>query len=137
MLVMSLQAQTPQTGTLTVTITGARNAKGVFGVALFKSAKGFPEDDSQMLQPQAVAIDPKTLSAQVVFTNLPPGVYAVSARHDENKNARLDKNFVGMPQEGYGISNNPKPRMRPPRFDEASFSLSPPSQRIEIELIYR
>jgi len=50
------------------------------------------------------------LSAQVAFTDLHDGVYAVSVFHDENENQKLDKDFVGIPKEGYGASNNPKKR---------------------------
>ena len=41
-----------------------------------------------------------------MFTDLPAGVYAVSVFHDENMNQKLDKNFVGVPKEEYGASNN-------------------------------
>ena len=48
----------------------------------------------------------------------------------------MDKNFVGMPKEGYGASNNPKKKKRAPTFDEAKFSLNSAVQSIEITLIY-
>ena len=36
--------------------------------------------------------------------------------HDENSNNKFDRIFVGIPKEGYGVTNNPKPaaRARPP-----------------------
>ena len=64
------------------------------------------------------------------------GVYAVSVFHDENMNQKLDKNFVGVPNEGYGASNNPKKKMGPPNFDEAKFQLSGTEQSVEIKLMY-
>jgi uncharacterized protein (DUF2141 family) len=131
-----LEAQTTGTATLTVHVTGARNAKGKIRVALFRDAKGFPNDASQAVHTQAADIDPQTLSAQVVFADLRTGVYAVSVFHDENMNEKLDKNLMGMPKEGYGASNNPRKRMGPPPFDEAKFSLHQPKQSIEIKLIY-
>jgi uncharacterized protein (DUF2141 family) len=76
------------------------------------------------------------LSAQVVFADLPSGVYAVSAFHDENMNEKLDKNFVGVPKEGYGASNNPKKKMGPPTFDETKFELGASDQSVEIKLMY-
>jgi uncharacterized protein (DUF2141 family) len=91
-------------------------------VALFQNAEGFPADASKALRTQPAAIDPQTLSAQVVFTGIPQGVFAVMVFHDENRNGKLDKNFVGIPKEGYGASNNPAKKMRPPNFDEAKFS---------------
>jgi uncharacterized protein (DUF2141 family) len=131
-----LTAQTKDTGALTVRVTGARNTKGKIGVTLFQNAQGFPDDTSKAVRQQSVEIDPRTLSAQVTFKDLPQGAYAVSALHDENSNGKMDKNFVGMPKEGYGASNNPKKKKRPPTFDEAKFSLNGSEQTIEITLIY-
>ena len=131
-----LVAQSNGTAALTVHVTGARNAKGKIRVALFRDAKGFPNDASQAIHTQAADIDPQTSSAQVVFADLPDGVYAVSVFHDENMNEKLDKNFVGVPKEGYGASNNPKKRMGPPTFDETKFQLSGTEQSVEIKLMY-
>ena len=37
---------------------------------------------------------------------IPPGTYAVKIHIDENENGELDTNFLGIPKEQYGISNN-------------------------------
>lgn len=135
-LSMPLEAQTTGTANLTVRVTGARNAKGKIRVALFRDSKGFPNDASQAVHTQAADIDLHTLSAQVVFADLPAGVYAVSVFHDENMNEKLDKNFMGVPKEGYGASNNPKKKMGPPNFDETKFPLGVADQSVEIKLMY-
>ena len=132
----SLKAQTKSTATLTVRVTGARNTKGKIGVTLFQDAQGFPDDTSKAIRQQAVDIDPNTMSAQVIFKDLPQGTFAVSILHDENGNGKMDKNFVGIPKEGYGASNNPKKKRRAPTFEEAKFSLGSAEQTIEITLIY-
>jgi uncharacterized protein (DUF2141 family) len=132
----SLAAQTNDTATLTVRVTGARNTKGKIWVTVFQDAQGFPDDPSKAVRQQSVDIDPNTISAQVTFKDLPQGTFAVSVLHDENGNGKMDKNFVGMPKEGYGASNNPKKKKRPPTFDEAKFSLNSSEQTIEITLIY-
>ena len=131
-----LAAQTTDNANLTVRVRGARNPKGKIRVALFRDGKGFPNDASTAIHAQAADIDPRILSAQVVFADLPDGVYAVSVFHDENMNERLDKNFMGVPKEGYGASNNPKKKMGPPNFDEAKFQLSGTEQSVEIKLMY-
>jgi uncharacterized protein (DUF2141 family) len=131
-----LAAQSTATATLTVHVTGARNTKGKIRAALFRGAEGFPNDASKAVQTQPADIDPQTLTAQIVFTNLPNGVYAISVFHDENNNEKLDKNFVGMPKEGYGASNNPKKKMGPPSFEEAKFQLNGTEQSLEIKLMY-
>ncbi len=122
-------------GVLTIKVTGVRNAKGKIGVALFQSEESFP-DAFKALRQQQAEIDGRTQSAEVVFRDLPPGVYAISVLHDENMNGKLDKNFFGIPQEGYGFSNNPGKKMRAAHFDEAKFSLNAPEQTIEVKLIY-
>ena len=131
-----LEAQSASTATVTVRVTGARNAKGKIRAALFQGAEGFPNDASHAFRTQPADIDPQTLSAQIVFTDLPAGVYAVSVFHDENLNEKLDKNFMGMPKEGYGASNNPKKKMGPPSFEETKFQLSGKDQSLEIKLMY-
>ncbi len=131
-----LEAQSTGTATLTVHVIGARNTKGKIRAALFRGAEGFPNDASRAIHAQAADIDPQTSSAQIVFTDLPAGVYAVSVFHDENMNQKLDKNFVGVPKEGYGASNNPKKKMGPPSFEETKFQLSATEQSTEIKLMY-
>ena len=130
------EAQSTSAATLTIQVTGARNTKGQIRAALFQGAKGFPGDPSQAIQTQAADIDPQSLSAQIVFKGLHDGVYAVSIFHDENRNQKLDKNFLGVPKEGYGASNNPKKKMGPPDFEETKFQLSGHAQSLEIKLIY-
>ena len=131
-----LEAQSTGAATLTVHVTGARNAKGKIRAALFNGAEGFPNDASKAIQTQSADMDPQTSSAQIVFKNVPDGVYAVSVFHDENMNQKLDKNFVGVPKEGYGASNNPKKKMGPPNFGETKFQLSGTQQSLEIKLMY-
>lgn len=130
-----LEAQST-TATLSVHVIAARNAKGKIRAALFRGAEGFPNDASRAIQTQAADIDRQTSSAQIVFTGLPAGVYAVSVFHDENMNQKLDKNLVGVPKEGYGASNNPKKKMGPPSFAETKFQLSATEQALEIKLMY-
>lgn len=56
----------------------------------------------------------------VRVTGLPKGHYAVAVFHDENKNGRVDKNWLGLPAEGWGFSRLTP--LRVPSFDEVSFA---------------
>ena len=129
-------SQNQGTSTLTVHVLHARNAKGKIGVTVFKNADGFPSDSAKATMRQAVDVDPRSLDANVVFKGLPHGVYAVAVLHDENGNGKMDKNLLGIPKEGYGASNNPSKKMRPPTFDEAKFNLAVGEKTIEINLVY-
>jgi uncharacterized protein (DUF2141 family) len=121
---------------LTVKVIGFRNAKGRLDALLFNAPKGFPDDDSKAVDDDEVRIDPKTLTAEVVFRSLPPGTYAVTLLHDENMNRKMDSNFFGIPKEGYGASMNPPRMHRAPKFDEAKFFLPPEGRVIQVKLIY-
>jgi uncharacterized protein (DUF2141 family) len=129
-------AQTPEKSRLIVKVVGVRNAKGKIGVALFQDAAGFPEDASKAIRQENVEIDREKLRSEIVFEDVPPGIYAISVRHDENMNGKLDKNFLGIPEEGYAASNNPGKKLRAPTFDEAKFSLNGTERTVEIKLIY-
>ena len=121
-----LQAQA--VSNLTVHVTGIRNTKGRIGFSLYR--------DRQFVENRQAEIDPKTLTATIVFEKIPQGVYTVQLLHDENMNGKMDTNLFGMPVEGYGMSNNPKKRMGKPGFDETNFQLNQPQCAIEIKMIY-
>ena len=121
------------TATLTINVTGLRNHKGQLIFGVFKSSSGFPVDSGKAVDWQIKPADANT----VVFTaSLPPGTYAASVLHDENKNGKIDKNLVGVPLEGYGVTNNPKPRFRAATFDEARFTLPAEGATLTISMQY-
>jgi uncharacterized protein (DUF2141 family) len=39
----------------------------------------------------------------------------------------MDKNFLGIPKEQYGFSNNVMGRMSAPTFDQAKFTITEPT----------
>lgn len=57
------------------------------------------------------------------FTNVPDGSYAVSVFHDENNDGKLDTNFLGIPKEDTGSSNNAPARFGPPKWEDAKFEV--------------
>ena len=124
----------PSTCSLTVRVVGLRNSKGIVGIAVFNNTSGFPEDSTRAFKAKEAEI--MGAEVEVVFLDLPPGTYAVSIRHDENRNGKLDKNVFGIPKEGYGASNNPPLTRRAPNFEESKFNLTGPAQTIEIKVHY-
>jgi len=72
----------------------------------------------------------------VVLEDIPPGVYAAAAYHDENDNGRLDLTSVGVPTEGRGYSNTPKTGLSVPGFADASFTHGDGETRVAIVLAY-
>jgi uncharacterized protein (DUF2141 family) len=126
----------PAVANLTIKIKGIRNAKGRINIALFRDGKGFPTDISSAVAAQRIEIDPQTLSATAVFKDLPRGSYAAAVLHDEDLTGKMDFDAQGIPQKGYGISNNPDTTQGPPTPEDASFAVNQPESAIEIKMTY-
>ena len=66
---------------------------------------------------------------------LPFGVHAITLFVDFNGNKKIDKNFLGIPKEPYGFSNNVIGNMSAPTFDQAKFLISgPTTQNIKLRI---
>ena len=99
-----------------------RNATGMMACALFNAADGFPDVQAKSFQYVYVSINSGLANCE--FKEVAAGTYAVSVFHDENDNKKLDKNFVGVPLEGYGVSNNIRHMISAPEFKESSFQVN-------------
>lgn len=62
------------------------------------------------------------------------GNYALAVYHDENANNTFDKKAFGLPDEPFGISNNPRFRLRAPTNAEALFEVASEGTTVEIKL---
>lgn len=104
---------------VTVQVDGALPAKGSVVVALFDSEEAFLKDS---IADQTTELS-EDGTAVATFEGVAPGVYAISVFHDKNGNGKLNTNFLGIPKEKTGASNNPKARMGPPLFEASKFEL--------------
>ena len=104
---------------LTVRVTGAEPTKGSAVVSLFTSKADFLKNP---LLVKRQPIDNKG-EATVRFGDIKAGEYAVSVVYDKDGNGELNTNFLGIPVEPVGFSNNPKGRFGPPGYNKAVFPL--------------
>ena len=107
-----------QAARVTVTVEGIQSTDGVIMVGLSDSPSTFPQ---QFLKGQSAGA--KTPSVTLIFENVEPGRYAISAYHDRNSNGRLDSGPFGIPKEPYGFSRDARGAMGPPSFDDAAFDV--------------
>ena len=123
--------------TLRLNVDGLRNSNGVVGSVLFTSPDGWPEDTKKAFRHGPTPILPGQRQATVVWEHMPPGDYGVAAIHDENRNAKLDRNIIGIPKEGFGFANNPHVGLSAPAFKLAVVHIACPSTDVAIHLQYR
>ena len=131
---MALPAAFANAGELTVTITDIRATKGSLLVSVVNTEAGWNNQEKPVAVDKVTVADSAKPGEPVVFKfNLPAGSYAVQVMHDENDNGNLDTNFMGIPLEGYGFSNNPQV-MRRAFFSEAKFDVTGAPTAIVVRL---
>jgi uncharacterized protein (DUF2141 family) len=126
----------PSTCTLRIHVDGFRNTRGNLGTILFTSSDGWPEDKQKAFRHGPAPIDANGRTA-VATWELPPGDYGVAVIHDENSNAKLDRNLIGIPKEGFGFANNIHVGLVPPAFKQALVHVTCPASDITIHLQYK
>ena len=120
--------------TLHVTATGARRVAGDIAFTLYGA------DPARFLKSHgSLAVIRVTLTstrAAACFTVSSPGDYAVAIYHDENGNHHFDRNFLGLPVEGYGFSNDAPTYLGPPSFGAARIAIHAGDNTASIRLRY-
>lgn len=109
---------TAQNSSLTVNVSALKNNTGLLTAELYNGKEKFLKT---AYRKSSSAI--KSNTASITFTDIPKGEYTVMVYHDENKNGKLDKNFVGMPKEPVACSNNAKGFMGPPKYEDAKLTI--------------
>lgn len=111
----------PSGSSVTASMLNLRVQKGNVVCRLFHSEPDFPRGPAGNLRTKVVVGKGTT---RCVFKDVAPGAYAITVIHDENDNGKLDKNFIGMPTEGYGVSNNRTYATKAPIWSECKFAVT-------------
>jgi uncharacterized protein (DUF2141 family) len=128
-----LPSLSQSTSTVLLEVSSFKNTHGTLNCRLFTKASDFPDGEG-ILTVRVPIPGPNT---SCTFLNIEPGTYAVAAVHDENSDGKLDKNFVGVPSEGYGVSNNKTYALSAPKWDESIFTIAPSeSKTLQVKLRY-
>jgi len=121
LLFILLSSSTLFAHTITVNISNISNSRGDILIGLYNSSSSFTKIDKVYKKGKIDLSKDNIVS--YTFENISDGTYAISLFHDENSNNELDTNFLGMPKEGYGFSNNIRPTLRGATFEEAEFKV--------------
>jgi uncharacterized protein (DUF2141 family) len=70
----------------------------------------------------------------VTLKPVKPGIYAVKLFQDFNRNGEFDMNWIGLPVEKYGFSNDATPTISEPPFAATRFELHVGANTITIHL---
>jgi uncharacterized protein (DUF2141 family) len=128
-------AQSPSCPGIHIKVLNIRTRDGTVDCALFDSPEGFPRDFLLSAQ-NVMVIKIRYTEARCDFEAIPPGTYALAVIHDKNSNGKLDTNWLGIPTEGYGFSNDAKAVLGTPSFAAASFPYDGQTLDMTIRLQY-
>lgn len=130
LFLVGLTALPASAGELHIRVLGVASEAGTVQVALYATA-----DSYKAAKPLAGQFAPaRTTGVGAVFSDLPPGNYAIAVYHDLNGNGELDSNMMGIPNEPYGFSRDARGRFGPPTFEDMSVAVGDGSSSIEIQV---
>ena len=120
--------------TIQVTVDKVRSSKGLITAVLY-------DDNPETFLKAGARLDRIRVEAQEGETTLcltapAAGRYSVALYHDENGNKEFDRDFLGIPSEGYGFSRNPGFRFGKPDVEETLFTLDGKPVSLKIGMLY-
>lgn len=118
---------------LVLLVKNLKSSSAPVVVAVYQSANLFPNIEGKIREYRFIPIG-KVLKARI--TDLDYGVYAISIYQDANMSGKFDKNIFGLPKEAYAFSNNFKPKLKVPSFNDCKFSYDASNFTVITELIH-
>jgi len=104
-----------QTLNLRIQIENIEDINGILNIGIFNHENTFPIEGKEF---RTVVAKVNKSTETVLIKDLPKGEYAISIFNDENLDDKCNTNFLGLPKEDYGFSNNFRPRFSAPKFDD-------------------
>ncbi|MGC9952880.1 MAG: DUF2141 domain-containing protein [Rhizomicrobium sp.] len=128
---IALLPLTASAAMLTVKVGNIDRKGGELHVALYDESTWANDDAKPIADLVVPAVPPETT---VSFKDIAPGVYGVKSYQDANRNGKFDQNWLGLPLERYGFSNDARPGLSEPGFGRTKFTLSDGENAIVIHL---
>jgi uncharacterized protein (DUF2141 family) len=117
---------------LRVNIDNINSIEGQIQMIIYNTKENFLEDEKGF---KLLHFNINANKMSCLIENLPAGVYAVAILHDKDGDGKCAKNWLGVPTEGYGFSNNVVPKFAPPKFEDVNLTIDKDTS-ISIKLIY-
>jgi uncharacterized protein (DUF2141 family) len=127
-------------GTLKLQVSHLRSLKGNLMVYLWSNPDAYlMKDDADyrlIVDLEKPENAPVNGFIEVKIESLSPVSYAMMVYHDENRSYDFERNFLGIPMEGFAFGNNAKPNLGAPKFQEAAINLLEPEVIQQVKIVY-
>ena len=122
-------APAPAPQLVTVVVSSLASTHSVVKLNFYNAADKFLQKSQHALH---LEVKPEGKTEISVPVELASGDWAVALTQDTNDNDKLDKNLLGIPTEPYAFSNNVRPHLAAPKFEECKFTVSGPGKVVVI-----
>ena len=117
-----------QASELVINLSDQKKA-GTLMLAIYNNAEAFEgsvvkEKRSEVGVFKGLELYLEPMDSTQLNTEIPDGEYAIAFFIDANGNKKLDKNFLGIPKEQFGFSNNAMGTLSAPSFEQAKFRVA-------------
>ena len=120
-----------ETSSVTVVVSSLVSTTSTVKLYFYNTRAGFLKSGKWAF---SRSVNPEGKRAFTLPVDLPKGEWAVAITQDMNNNNKIDKNFLGIPTEPYAFSNNIRPTVAAPEFDECKFLVDGPGRVVSIVL---
>lgn len=118
---------------LTLVIRNLRSMNAPVIVGLYRDNKQFLLAEGR-LSTYSFKPDSKTITAQIDDQDF--GEYAIAVFQDENNSGKMDKNILGLPTEGWCLSNNFRPNLKRPTYEDCNFVYNEKENTLIMEMVW-
>jgi len=136
-IITSFQKETKtivnKSGTLQIKLSNIRNTKGYIYIFIYAYKNQYPYSPYKYYKVNKSSVKNGKITTQILNLNFQSN-YAITLIDDENNNEDLDR-WLGIPDEGYGFSNNVRPFLSVPKYEDLLFNFKT-SSIINIKLQY-
>jgi len=120
--------------TIQVTVEKVRSSEGLITAVLYNdNPETFLKAGARL---DRIRVDAREGETTLCLTAPAAGRYSVALYHDENGNKEFDRDFLGIPSEGYGFSQNPGFRFGKPDVEETLFTFEGAPVNLKIGMLY-
>ena len=119
---------------LEISVSDIRAPIGNITITIYPGIKNrFLKKRGKISRLRVKAMSPVTIACMPVPSS---GTYAVVLYHDENEDGEFNLSMIGVPQEGYGFSNNATGFLGPPSYDAVKFNAGEGITHLDISVRY-
>jgi uncharacterized protein (DUF2141 family) len=117
---------------IALTVKGVKSSQGIVTVDLHNDDPDkWLSKGGRVGRVRAPAMEGET---RICIPVSKPGTYAFALYHDKDANLKLNKNWIGLPSEPFGVSNDAPIRLGPPSLKDASLQVTGPAAPATVTL---